>query len=54
MKVIGSRSRSRGQKSVSSQFLQCKTLISNNNGSIVEAMKSVCSMGFWAMADQIV
>jgi len=35
-------------------YLQCKTSIDNNSGSIkYRAMKSACSMGFLAMADRM-
>jgi len=51
MKIIASRSRSQEQNGRKSLFLQCKTSICNNSGSMKHrAMKFVCSMGFVDMA----
>jgi len=56
MKVIGSRPRSGEQeKELKSLFLQCKTLIVIDSGSIKHTVvKFACSMGFLAMADLVV
>jgi len=55
MKVIGSRSRSQGQKSRKVLFSQCKTSIGNASGSIKHtAMKLACSLGFSVMVDRMV
>ena len=55
MKVIGSGSRLQKQKSWTSLFAQCETLIDHNSASIkVSAMRFAYIMGFPYMTDRMV
>jgi len=55
MKVIGFGSLSQEQERAKIIFLQCRTSIGNKSGSVEDrAVKFACSMGFSAMANQMV